>query len=220
MAMNRRRCWPTLEGLETRLALSAMSPGGAMPTPAAVAKFPVIPGPPGPGTDQGTLAVLVAFSKAYLSHAGQPNYNPAFDFNHNGQIGQTDGKILLRTLPPVAPKIPLTLNVTLAPQDKARGHVPTNLGGVTHHKVPTILGHTSPGALVFTGAGTIDAKLTDPVLVADIHGNFSMKLDQSDGINQLDFRAVDAYGQQSQFRAFPILWLDFARYENAHPRKT
>jgi hypothetical protein len=218
--MNRRRYGPTLEGLETRLALSTMSPGGVMTDAAAAKKYPVIPGPPGAGTNQGTLAVLLAFSKAYLSHAGEPNYNPTFDFNHNGQIGQDDAKILLRSLPPVAPKIPLTLNVTLAPQDKARGHVPTNLGGVTHHKVPTILGHTSPGALVFTGAGTIDARLTNPVLVADSHGNFSLKLDQPDGINNLDFRAIDAYGQQSQFRAFPIYWLDFAQYESAHPRKT
>jgi hypothetical protein len=218
--MDRRRCQPALEGLETRLALSAMTPGGVMTSATAVKKFPVIPGPPGAGTDQGTLAILVAFSKAYLSHAGQPNYNPAFDFTHNGRIGQADAKILLRSLPPVAPKVPLTLNVTLAPQDKARGHVPTNLGGVTHKKIPTILGHTSPGALVFTGAGTVDVKLTDPVLVADSHGDFSMKLDQSDGINQLDFRAIDAYGQQTQLLAFPIYWLNFGQYELAHPRKT
>jgi hypothetical protein len=116
--------------------------------------------------------------------------------------------------------MPLTLNVALAPKDRVRGPVPTNLGGVTHHKVPTIVGHTAPGALVFTGAGTVDVKLTDPVLVADSHGNFSMQLVQADGINQLDFRAIDAYGQQTQLLAFPVLWLGFARYENAHPRKT
>jgi hypothetical protein len=220
MAMNRRRYWPTLEGLEMRLALSTMSAGGVTTDAAAVKKFPVIPGPPGAGTDQGTLAVLVAFSKAYLSTVGQPNYNPAFDLNHNGQIGQADAKILIRSLPPVAPKIPLVVNVALAPKDRARGHVPTNLGGVTHVKVPTIVGHTSPGALIFTGSGTIDARLTDPVLVADIHGNFTLKLDQSDGFNNLNFVAVDAYGQQSPFRAFPLLWLNFAQYENAHPKKT
>jgi hypothetical protein len=218
--MNPRRYRPALEGLETRLALSELAPGGASTSPAAVGNLPIIPGPPGAGTDQGTLAVLVSFSEAYLSHQGHPRYNPAFDLDHNGQIGQTDAKLLLRSLPPVGPKVPLTINVTLAPQDKARGHVPTNLGGVTHHRVPTVLGHTSPGALVFTGAGTIDAKLTGPVLVADRHGNFSMKLIQSDGINQLDFRAVDAYGQQTQLRAFPILWLNFSQYELAHPRKT
>jgi hypothetical protein len=218
--MNARRYRPALEGLETRLALSELAPGGASTSPSAVGNLPIIPGPPGAGTDQGTLAVLASFSEAYLSHQGHPRYNPAFDLNHNGQIGQTDAKLLLRSLPPVGPKVPLTINVTLAPQDKARGHVPTNLGGVTHHRVPTVLGHTSPGALVFTGAGTIDAKLTGPVLVADRHGNFSMKLIQSDGINQLDFRAVDAYGQQTQLRAFPILWLNFSQYELAHPRKT
>lgn len=212
MSKNLRRCRPVLEGLETRLTMSRTSPSG-------VGSFPVIPGPPGAGTGQGTLAVLQAFSEAYLSQVGQPNYNPAFDLNHNGQIGQDDAKLLLRSLPPVSPKIPLTLNVTLAPQDKARGHVPTNLGGVTHRKDPTILGHTTPGALVFTGAGTLDWKLRDPVLVADANGNFSLKLVQSDGINQLDFQAVDPYGRQTRL-SFPIYWFDFARYENTHPMKT
>jgi len=47
-----------------------------------------------------------------------------------------------------------------------------------------------------------------------------MKLDQSDGINQLDFRAIDAYGRQSPLRAFPILWLNFAQFQDAHPQKT
>jgi hypothetical protein len=214
VAVNRRRYWPTVEGLEGRLALSSMSQAGA------VGENPIIPGPPGTGTDQGTLAELVAFSNAYLSRFRQPNYNPAFDFDHNGQIGQTDAKILLRQLPPVSPKIPLTLNVALAPQDRARGHVPTNLGGVTHKKTPKIVGHTTPGALVFTGTGTVDVKLKGPVLVADSQGNFSLKLDQSDGFNNLDFLAIDAYGQQTPLRAYPLYWLDFSQYEAAHPRKT
>jgi hypothetical protein len=195
-----------VEGLERRLELATTSP--------------IRPGPPGVGTGSGTLAVLEAFSASYSSTLGQPNYNPAFDLNHNGQIGQDDAKLLLRALPPVGLRAPLTISVTLAPQDKARGHVPTNLGGVTHSMDPLVLGHTSPGALVFTGAGTLDAKLRGPVLVADADGNFSAFVRQSDGINQLDFRAVDAYAQQSPFRAFPILWLGFARYEAAHPRRT
>jgi hypothetical protein len=229
VAMNRRRYGPTIEGLEERLALSAISQGGHAPSPvlkvakattAVVATSPITPGPPDAGTDQGTLAELVAFSKAYPSFRGQPNYNPAFDLDHNGQVGQTDAKILLRQLPPVSPKIPLVLNVAIAPADRARGHVPTNLGGATHKRIPKIVGHTTPGALIFTGTGTTDAKLKGPVLVADSQGNFSLTLVQSDGINNLDLVAVDAYGQQSQFRAFPILWLNFAQYQAAHPRKT
>lgn len=203
MSKVQRRWRPTLEGLETRMALS-----GAVPA-AADASGRV-----------DTLAVLQAFTRAYPSRIGDPNYNPEFDLQHNGQVGQADGRLLLRSLPPLSPKIPLTLSVTLAPRDKVRGHVPvTNLGGVTYSKSPTVLGHTTPGALIFTGTGTLDLKLRGPAAVADAEGNFSIKVDLSDGINQFDLQVVDPYGRQT-LRAFPIYWLNFANYQNAHPKKT
>ena len=167
--------------------------------------------PPG-----STLTVLNEFTKFYPSVAGEPNFNPAFDVNHNGQIGQSDGRILLHALPPLSPKIPLTLNVALAPPDQVHGHVPTNLGGVTYSQEPTVVGHTTPGALIFTGTGTLDLKLRGPAVVANAQGNFSIKVKMSDGINELDLQAVDPYGQQT-LRGFPILWLGFAKYENEHP---
>ena len=212
MSKNQRRCQPVLEGLEPRLVLSQVSPAG-------IGTLPAAPGALGAGGGPGTLAILDAFSRAYLSRVGDPNYNPALDLNHNGRIGQEDGRLLLHSLPPVSPRAPLTLDVTLSAEDRARGPVPQNSGGVTHSKNPTVLGHTTPGALVFTGAGTIDLKLRGPAVVADAQGNFSLKVRLRDGINQLDFQAVDAYGQQ-RLRAYPIYWLDFARYENAHPAKT
>ena len=185
-----RNSRPTLECLETRLALSAAD----------------------------TLSTLHEFTQAYLSRVGQPKYDSAFDLNHNGRIGQDDGRLLLRALPAVAPKMPITLRVVLAPANQARGPLPKNSGGITHDKTPLVLGHTSPGALIFIGKGTTDLKLQGPALVADGNGNFTFKDDLADGINQLDFQAVDRYGQQT-LRAFPIYWLDFARYENAHPKK-
>jgi hypothetical protein len=90
---------------------------------------------------------------------------------------------------------------------------------VTHSKEPTVLGHTSPGALIFTGNGTVDLKLQGPAAVADARGNFSIKLTMDAGINQEDFQAVDRYGQQ-KLRAFPIYWLNFRAYEMRHPRNT
>ena len=75
--------------------------------------------------------------------------------------------------------------------------MPKNSGGVTHSKDPTVLGHTTPGASVFTGTGTLDLKLRGPAVVADANGNFSLKVDLTDGINQLDFQAVDPYGRQT-----------------------
>ncbi len=189
MSRSCRNSRPVLEALEDRLPLSAPD----------------------------TLSTLRGFTQAYLSHAGQPNYQTAFDLNHNGRIGQDDGRLLLRALPPVGPKLPLTLRVALAPQDQARGPLPKNSGGVTHRRVPTVIGHTTPGALIFTGKGTVDLKLRGPAYVADANGNFAFKDDLTDGINQLDILAVDRYGRQT-LRAFPIYWLDFSGYESAHPK--
>ena len=88
---------------------------------------------------------------------------------------------------------------------------------MTHSRVPTVVGHTTPGALIFTGTGTIDVKLRGPAYVADANGNFAFPVTMTDGINQLDVQAVNPYGRQN-FRAFPIYWLGFAAYESAHPR--
>ncbi|MDR3633885.1 MAG: hypothetical protein P4L84_08775 [Isosphaeraceae bacterium] len=216
MSTTRLRCRLVLEVLEERLALSAAH--AASPTaPAQVESQRSAAAPNIPAGD--TLTVLNEFVQAYLSRVGQPNYNPALDLNHNGQIGQDDGRLLLHALPPLSRKVPLNLVVRIAPQDKARGSVPTNLGGVTYHMDPTVEGHTTPGALIFTGSGVTDLKLDGPAVVADAQGNFSLKVKLSNGINQFDLEVVDAYGQQT-LRAFPILWLGFSSYEAAHPRKT
>lgn len=212
-----------LEALESRLALSA-----ARPLAAAVH---AIPGPPArppivapvfPDAAE-TIATLREFTQHYPSRIGEPNYDPAFDLNHNGLIGQGDGKLLLRALPPVAPRRPLRLAVTLAPESQAKGSVPTNLGGVTQTGTPTILGRTSPGALIFTGTGLVDLRLTSPALVADERGNFSTTFDVTTGsesaIKQFDLMVVDRYGQQ-YLRAFPILWTQFGAHADAHPRRT
>lgn len=210
-----RRCRPGIEGLEQRLVLSAATLSQA----AAPSNPPVIPGPPIAGADNPTLVTLEAFSRAFLSYAGQPRFNAALDLNHNGQIGQDDGRLLLRSLTPLSRNMPLKLSVALAPADRAKGPVPTNSGGVTHNRFPTVEGYTTPGALVFVGTGTLDLKLHTAAVVADANGFFSLKVTMADGINQLDLQAVDAYGHQN-LRAFPILWLGFAQYQNAHPRRT
>jgi hypothetical protein len=214
MSTTRARRRLTLEVLEERWALSTVH-GVHHTTPAQYeSKRSVTAATIPPGS---TLTVLNEFTKYYPSVAGEPKYNPAFDLNHNGQIGQTDGKILLHSLPPLSPKVPITLNVALAPPDQVQSDVPTNLGGVTYSKNPTVVGHTTPGSLVFTGTGTLDLKLRGPAVVANAKGDFSIKVKMSDGINQFDLQAVDPYGQQT-LRAFPIRWLGFAKYASAHPR--
>jgi hypothetical protein len=213
MSTTRWRRRLTLEVLEERLPLSAthgvhIATSAHHESKGSTTETTIPPG--------STLTVLTEFTKYYPSVAGEPNYNPAFDVNHNGQIGQTDGRILLHSLPPLSPKVPLTLNLILAPQDQVHGHVPTNLGGDTYSKAPTILGHTTPGALIFTGSGTVDMKLRGPAVVADAQGNFSLKVKLTSGLNTFDFQAVDPYGQQT-LRSFPILWMGFAKYESEHP---
>ena len=207
-----RRCLRDLEGMEERLTLSAV-PHWPVVSISQVTRVVSTP-----STSSKTLVPLNGFVKAYLSRVGEPNYNAAYDLNHNGQIGQVDGRLLLHSLPPVSPDIPLNLRVTLVPKDKAKSPVPSNSGGVTHSKNPTVLGHTTPGALVFIGTGTVDLKLHTAAAVADAQGNFSYTYNLADGINQLDFQVVDPYGHQVLL-AFPIYWLNFAGYEAAHPKQ-
>jgi len=188
------------DGLDQRLVLSsAVSPLGTSPP--------------------DTIAVLQEFTQHYPSRAGSPRYDPAFDVNHNGQIGQVDGKLLLRRLPPVGTPRRLDLKLALAPEDQVRGPVPQNSGGVTGSRKPTVVGRTTPGALVFTGTGTVDLKLRGPAYVADASGLFRVPLTMNDGINQFDVLVVDSRGHQ-RLRAFPIYWLNFGAYASAHPRNS
>lgn len=199
MSRNGRRTPLTVECLDERIALSGASPLPFGPTP-------------------DTVAILEEFTQHYPSRIGEPRYDPAFDVNHNGQIGQVDGKLLLRALPPLGTPRPLKLQLALAPVDQARGSLPQNSGGVTHHRTPTVVGRTTPGALIFTGTGPLDVRLRGPAYVANASGNFRVPLTLTDGINQFDVMVVDSRGHQ-QFRAFPIYWLGFGAYQSAHPRR-
>lgn len=209
MSRDDRNYRPILETLEAKLALSggnaAIAAGTASP---ALSR-----------SNQNTYDVLVAFTRSYPSTFGGPRYDPEFDLNHNGRVGQTDGKMLLKALPPLSRKVPISLNLRIAAPDRVNGHHPTNSGGVSRGRTPTVLGHTTPGALIYTGRGTVDLKLNGPAAVANARGNFSIKLTLEAGINQENFQAVDPYGQQ-KLRAFPIFWTNFRAYEMRHPRNT
>lgn len=207
MTKDQRRFRPEVAELEVKLALSQVVPVSA-PAASSVVQNTV--------SQQNTYATLAEFTLHYPSLFGQPNYDPAFDLNHNGRVGQTDGKVLLRSLPPLSKKVPISINLWVAPQDRVNGHHPTNSGGVSHSRITTILGHTTPGALVFTGTGTEDFKLKGPAVVANAQGNFTYKFYLYGGINQLDFQAVDPYGQQIT-RSFPIYWTTYRAFAMKHP---
>jgi hypothetical protein len=162
-----------------------------------------------PSEQQATLSVLTAFTKAYLSTPGNPLYNPALDLNQNGFIGQGDGRALLYTLPPLSKQIPLRVSVTLPPDQGVFHNVSSNSGGHTYDKTITILGRTTPGALIFSDNSSGDYKFQGPATVANAQGNFSFKVTNTQGINNNDFLIVDAYGQQL-IRDYPIFWIPFA----------
>jgi hypothetical protein len=157
------------------------------------------------GDGQVTLADERAFTKVYRTQLGDANYNPAADANLNNQIGQDDGRFLLRNLKPLGPKTPLLVKLTLAPQFAVKPPVPSNSGGHTYFQNPTILGKTTPGSLIFTDGPAADYAFNGSVVAADAKGNFSIQVKNSDGVNNNDFLVVDPFGQQ-KIMDFPIYY--------------
>ncbi len=161
------------------------------------------------GDGKVTLADEVAFTQAFMSTKNDPNYNPAADANHNGQVGIGDAKLLLRNLTPLTPKIPLNIYLTLAPQDAAKGPTPKNSGGKTHFQNVTILGRTTPGAMVFLDGKQGTFQFNGAALATDAEGNFAVNVKLSKGLNSYQFEAIDPFGQQ-KIMVYPIYWLNYA----------
>lgn len=150
------------------------------------------------------------FVKSFPSKIGQRSYNPLADFNHNGQVGLDDAKLLLRNFSPLPPNVPLSIHLALGPRDRAKGPMPQNSGGVTHHQEITIVGKTTPGALVFTDSGQGDYSFSGPAVATTPTGDFSITEKNTAGINTYTFMAIDPCGRQT-IRAFPVYWLDFGK---------
>jgi hypothetical protein len=163
------------------------------------------------GTDQVGLSDLPAYTHSFGTIQVDARYSRAADANLNNQVGQDDGKLLLRNLTPPTRKIPLNVFLTLAPQDAAKGPTPPNSGGKTYRQDVTILGRTTPGSIVFTDdPNNPDYKFKGPALSTDAQGNFAIQVHLKSGINNFDFLAVDPYGQQT-IRDYPILWLNYGK---------
>ncbi|WP_406695832.1 hypothetical protein V5E97_33020 [Singulisphaera sp. Ch08] len=161
------------------------------------------------GDGQVTLSDQKAFLDTYLSRARNAKYLPSADANQNGQVGHGDAKFLLRNIKPLTPKVPLSVFLTLAPEDAAKGPTPKTSGGKTHHQDVTILGHTTPGTFIFTDSGLGDFSFRGEVIAADAQGNFAIKVRNKEGLTNYNFLAIDPYGQQVT-RVYPVYWLDFA----------
>ena len=168
------------------------------------------------GDGKVNLADLQAFAPSYMATIGEPNYNPAADFNHNGIINLYDAKVLLHNMTPLTPKRPLTVRLILAPQDQIHYSGPSISGAATFQKTVTILGHTTPGSLVIEDnhtsrlpGGTQAYKFTGPAHATDANGFFSITTTNTEGLNNNDFLILDPFGQQLIID-FPIFWIPYA----------
>ena len=105
---------------------------------------------------------------------GDPNYNLAADFNHDGIVNQVDAKALMQNMPPLTPKVPLQLVMNLLPADQAHYAAPKNSGGSTFKKNITIEGHTMPGSIVLEDNSSGYYKWDGGAVATDANGNFSV----------------------------------------------
>jgi hypothetical protein len=199
MPARRNRFRPRLAELEPRLALSA--PTAAIHAAGANGAVPANRNRP------FTPADLQAYSKAYLSFIGQPNYNPAYDFNGNGFIGQNDARPILRGLAAITPNIPLRIEMNLAPGEQIQGRHPIISGGITYKRDVTVIGHTTPNSIIFTdlttGADPGNFKFEGPAVVSNAKGVFTISYKLSVGLTQTNYLIVTPFGQQT-IHAFPI----------------
>jgi Dockerin type I domain len=155
------------------------------------------------------LADLQAFAAAYETSAGNPKYNLAADFNHDGIVNQVDATALMKNMPPLTPNVPLQLVMNLLPADQAHYAAPQNSGGSTLDQDVTIEGHTMPGSIVLEDNSKGYYKWDGGALATDANGNFSVEEKNTQGINTYNFLVIDPYGQQL-IRSYPVFWIPFA----------
>ncbi|MEO6810883.1 MAG: dockerin type I domain-containing protein, partial [Isosphaeraceae bacterium] len=143
------------------------------------------------GDGKVDLSDMQAFAPAYLSHIGDGFYNPAADANHNGFIGQGDAKLMVRNLAPITPRIPLNVQVALAPGQYVHNSGFIVSGGITNRKEITIVGKTTPGSAIFVDSGLGDFSFTGPFLTTDARGNFSLQGTNKEGLTNYQFLVID-----------------------------
>ncbi|QEH33448.1 hypothetical protein OJF2_19500 [Aquisphaera giovannonii] len=159
---------------------------------------------------------LQAFAPTYMAKAGSANYDAAADFNHNGIINLYDAKVLLRNMAPLTRRVPLNVSMAIAPQFAA--HYPTSQisGGATMYRDFEIVGRTTPGSLVIQDnhkarlpGGTQAYKFTGPATAVGADGTFTIRAENSEGLNNNDFLILDPFGGRTIFD-FPVLWIPYA----------
>lgn len=213
---------PGVEWLDARLVMSVAVP--AAPEQAAAVLALTSPIHPVPGSHPSanpnrpfTPADLQTYAKVYLSFQGASDFNPQYDFNGTGFIGQPDATPILRGLAGITPRIPLQLQLALAPGEQVLGHHPSDNGGVTQLGTVTVVGKTTPNSIVFIDGPTTathrgatgNFKFQGGALATNSQGYFfyTIKLaaDSHSGSLTAPVFLIRTPFNQQLIRAFPIL---------------
>jgi len=159
------------------------------------------------------LVDLDLFVPHFSSKIGENRYTPAADFNHNGRIGQNDARFILRNMGPLSRKLPLQLDVRLAPGEEIRYDGTQISGATTLKKHITILGHTTPGSIVILDRGLGNYSFGGKAVATDANGNFALPVVNENGLNNYLFMIIDPFNQQT-IRVFPVFWVNGAHRAN------
>jgi hypothetical protein len=166
-----------------------------------------------PGDTNGDHRVdfgdLATFQHSFNTHAGNPDYSVSADANQNGYVGHDDGRFIERNLSPLTPQVPLNVDLSLAPGEQilsphSEGLAVSNSGGLTRQQDVIVIGHTTPGSIVFVDNGLGDYKFNGAATFADARGRFEVHYHLHDQLTNTEYLVVDPYLQQ-KIRAFPIM---------------
>lgn len=217
MRSRNNRVRPSVVDLERRLDLASinLTPNGS----STISTLPAGNLVPGrfPSADRNRAfasADLVAYSKSYLSFRGESGYDPAFDFNGTGFIGQNDATPILRGLASVTPRKPLKVELSLAPGQAIVGHHPAVSGVATRLPSVTIVGKTTPNSIIFIDSltnnrfgSTGNFKFQGGAVASDPDGSFSISLPltplSKNSLTNVTLLVRSPFNQQV-IRAFPI----------------
>lgn len=217
MRSRNRRTPLSVTNLEGRLDLASinLTPNGSS-TISVLPAGNLVPGrfPSADRNRSFAPSDLVSYSKSYLSFNGEPTFNPSFDFNGTGFIGQNDATPILRGLASITPNKPLRLQLGLAPGEAIIGHHPAVSGAATRLPSVTIVGKTTPNSIIFIDSltnnrfgSTGNFKFQGGAVASDTDGTFSITLPltrlSKNSLTNVTMLIRTPYNQQL-IRAFPI----------------
>ncbi len=179
------------------------------------------------GDGQVNLADVQAFAKTYATKPGSsgPNkngYNAAADYNQNGLINLYDALALERNMTPLTKPGGGWAAINITPADALPYPGSRSSGGDTNDEKITINGYTTPGSIVLVDSTLGDYTFESQALATGANGFFSVKAENTQGVNTYNFKILDPFGHQ-YIRSFPVFWTAYAKpdskYTSSLPRR-